>query len=518
VQGALVRLDRAVACDPDDPQLRIDRARAHRRRQDTDGARRDLDTAVALSLSAETFFARAEFLEEFGFMEDALHDYAQAVSLRPTAPYYLRRARALFGMRHFARCLVDLDRAAALEPDNVEVYDLRSTVWLFLGKPGRALEEVECALSLNPGLMHLELQRCQLLALEGRADEALRHLEAVPQGEGNDPWIHFIRGFVRCLTRDYGSAVAEFDLAFTGALEHQDHLKAQAALYGVAARILLRADQEETMNNGDGQKCPAAGRLFLCGLGVYPPTTATVQVLDAIRRCDVIFNNIPGAKISEFLGLFCADRRPIEFRYEEDVQRCVDLIFSEVRPGRTVGFVTFGHPMIFGPLARELLARARREGVECAAFSAVSSLDAMLAASGTVLGFSFGAYQVLETTNRGVLDKLGPPNPRLPLLTYFADGTGDAWLADFFRYLLKAYPPQHVGFLFEPRNDLWACAPQRLPLAEIARYAHHRLSQCMLFVPPVEGIGAVGTGGFATPDAEASAAKRASRTASPAQT
>src|ERR1700676_4347808 len=71
------------------------------------------------------------------------------------------------------------------------------------------------------------------------------------------------------------------------------------------------------------------GKVYLCGLGVYPPQTATVEVLRGISECDVAFNNLPGLGISEFLGLFCSNRRPVAFRYEQDAKLCADLVLSE---------------------------------------------------------------------------------------------------------------------------------------------------------------------------------------------
>jgi hypothetical protein len=214
----------------------------------------------------------------------------------------------------------------------------------------------------------------------------------------------------------------------------------------------------------------------------------TIQALNALRSCDVIFNNLPGASIYEFLSVFCSEIRPIEFRYEEDVQRCADLICSALKPGKTVGFVTFGNPVMFGPLAHELFQRSKKAGVECTAFSAISSLDAMLAASGTVLGFSFGGYQVLETNNEAVLEQIGKLNPRLPLLAYFAGQLNQERVAKFFAYVNKTYPPSHESFLFEPKSDQWQKAPQKTPLRKISQLAFQRLVNCMLFIPPVEAL------------------------------
>lgn len=481
---ALERFDRALACDPDDQDNLIARARAHRALMDADSARRDLDAAVALCGAAAVFQERAEFLVDFGYVEEALYDYTQALALQPNRAYYrYRRAKTLFGMRLFEACLGDLGAAVALEPDYVDALELRSYVNIFLRRWDDARKDIDLILALDPSRVHLFFRRCQILGFQGKVEEGLELLKSAPDSSDNRAWVHFTRGFLFCLATDYRRAVPEFDKADTLAGEQRPQLKSDAALYALAAQLCLTQRGAPAMS--DAAKT-TKGRLLLCGLGVDPPASMTIQVLQALRRCDAIFNNLPGASIYEFLSVFCPDVRPIEFRYEEDVPRCADLICSAIGPGKTIGFVTFGNPVMFGPLAHELFKRSKKGGVECVAFSAISSLDAMLAASGTVMGFSFGGYQVLETNDEEVLARIGKLNPKLPLLAYFVGQLSQDRVAHFFEYVHKTYPPGHEAFLFEPKSDQWQKAPQKVALRKISQLAFQRLVNCMLFIPPVE--------------------------------
>ena len=39
-------------------------------------------------------------------------------------------------------------------------------------------------------------------------------------------------------------------------------------------------------------------------LGIFPPYTASLEVLHAISRCDVIFNNVAGPEVRDLLAEF----------------------------------------------------------------------------------------------------------------------------------------------------------------------------------------------------------------------
>ncbi len=468
-------------------------------------ALRDAEKAVALEPSAETYSRRADVEQRLGYMEAALRDTSLAAALAPSASLLQWRARTFLGMRHYDLALKDLAAALELEPDNGDLYDLMAHVNLLLGRVARAQRDVEAALRLAPGHGNLHLRLGQLLALQGRFSQARRSVG--PIRTRLQSWYHFTVGYVCCIEKRYAAAGREFDAARRLARPEEGHLGRQALFYAAVTKALGAPnvpfqsisgrdspfrDGEERMGKTNGRKVSGAarekGKVYLCGLGVYPPQTATVEVLRGISECDVIFNNLPGMGISEFLGLFCANRRPVAFRYEQDAKLCADLVLSEVRPGRTVGFVTFGHPMLFGPLSHEIIKRCRKEGIPCKAFGAVSSMDAVLAASGQVLGYSYGGYQLFETTGTRVLDDIAAANPRLPMVVYFADGMGHEWLGAFVRTMQARYPREHACLFYGPKHELWETSQDKITLKQLAEMNHHRLAQGILFVPPLGEI------------------------------
>jgi precorrin-2 methylase len=228
------------------------------------------------------------------------------------------------------------------------------------------------------------------------------------------------------------------------------------------------------------------GQVYLCGLGVFPPQTATVEVLQAISECDVIFNNLPGIGLSEFLGLFCARRRPVAFRYEQDAVLCADLVMSEVAAGKTVGFVTFGHPLLFGPLSHNIIRVCREKGIALKAFGAVSSMDVALASGGMVFGYSYPGFQVFEMTSASGLAHIEKASNKLPIVVYFADGMGEDGLKSLLKALSARFPSSHRCILFGPTLKLEGADKDGMTLKELGSIVHHKLSQGVLFVPPVE--------------------------------
>lgn len=479
---AISALTKCLAADPRSAKAQLLLSQAHERRLEGDAALKAADAAVRLDPCAETYARRAALLQESGYMEAALRDVSVSIGLAANGELLQWRARTFLGMRHYDLALQDLSTALGLEPDNAALYDLRAHCNLLLGRVPAAQEDVERALKIVPRQVNLHLRLGQLLALQGRFAEAHASTEKIARAE--PAWAHFIEGYVYCLEKKYREAAREFKKARAAAAAADGQLERQAAFYGTIAEAFGGLDKGEAEMAKAKRDAKDKGKVYLCGLGVYPPQTATVEVLRGISECDVIFNNLPGLGMSEFLGLFCGNRRPVAFRYEQDAKLCADLVLSEVRPGRTVGFVTFGHPLLFGPLSHEIIQRCAKEGIPCKAFGAVSSMDAVLAASGQVLGYSYGGFQLFETTGNHILKEIGRANPGLPVIVYFAEGMGEQGMQQLCATLGKVFPSSHPCLLYGPKHELWETQQERVTIKELAGISHHKLAQGILFVPP----------------------------------
>ncbi len=473
----------AARVDPEDSEAWLVQSTAREKLELPEDALRDAERAVRVEPGPATYARRAELAQKLGYMEAALKDLSVALALAPGVQNLRWRAQTFLGMRHYDLALQDLGAALELEPDDAALHDLRAHVNLILGRVPAAEADVERALSLVPDSSQLMLRKSQILALQGRFEPARRAL--APLRRAAPAWAAYGAGYIRCLEKNFAAAVPEFDRA-VALSEGDDPCSRQAALYGTLAKAFAHVQkEEEKMKKPKPKAGLEKGRVYLCGLGVYPPQTATVEVLRGITECDVIFNNLPGLGMSEFLGLFCANRRPVAFRYEQDAQLCADLVLSEVRAGRTVGFVTFGHPLLFGPLSHEIIKRCRKDGIPWKAFGAVSSMDALLAASGQVLGYSYRGYQLFETTGESVCKEVEKANPNLPIIVYFADGLGEEGFAGLMASLSRRFSPKHQVQIYGPKHELWDTQRETFTLKALAAQAHHRFAQSVLFVPPL---------------------------------
>jgi tetratricopeptide (TPR) repeat protein/precorrin-2 methylase len=486
-KDALASLEKALKLDPANAKAHLLMSELHARGGDSERAIRSMDEAVRLDASAEHHAKRAQLAQSYGFMEAGLKDLSISLGLAPNGELFHWRARTFLGMRHYDLAIKDITTALEIEPDNPQLYDLRAHVNLLLGRPSAAQEDVERALRITPDQVNLHLRLAQILALQKKFAPA--RASVAPIEKTSPSWAHFTKGYVFSMEKKYGDAAGEFTAAAKSAEPHDAQLKLQASFYGTIAKAFHGIG---TIDMTEKKKAPVKsvkkkadkGRVYLCGLGVYPPQTATVEVLRGISECDVIFNNLPGLGISEFLGLFCDNRRPVAFRYEQDAKLCADLVLSEVRPGRTAGFVTFGHPLLFGPLSHEIIKRCNKEGIEYRAFGAVSSMDAVLAASGQVLGYSYDGFQIFETTGNRVVEQIPAANPKLPIVVYFSEGLGEEGMKKLVANLGKLFPANHPCLLYGPRHELWDTQKDAVALKDLVKISHHKLAQGILFVPP----------------------------------
>ncbi len=474
-------LDRCVAAAPRRPWPYVLRALALRRRGRLDDARRDLDAAVGLSARPATLELRARLLSDLGCVVEAINDVDAVLAARgPDAALLSLRARFLLQRRNYPEAEAALDAAISLSPEDGGLLSERAQLFVLTDRPALARKDVEAALALAPQDEGLLLWRLRLLVDGARGAEAGVLIKRLGRlGPRLRSEARFYRG---CLALRRGRALqAGKDFkAVMAQWPESDALSMRARLYWVASlavepSFLRRHGMKKSLDK-------KSAKLSLCGLGIFPPYTASLEVLHAISRCDVIFNNVAGGEVRSLLGEFCADIRPASYQAWQDEPKWADVIFKEIAKGRRVGFVTRGHPLVFGGLAVELVRRCKAQNLPHESFGAVSSIDHLLAYAGLGLGDDMQGVQVLD---RPAVEKASAINTDLPLLACFYSGVeGRARVAGYRKRLQKFYPGSHKCWMFGPKYDT---APVVLTLAELdARYPDIHAS-LMLFVPPLKG-------------------------------
>jgi len=301
----------------------------------------------------------------------------------------------------------------------------------------------------NPYYQDLFL-RGVVAAKAGRDDEAKRSLDGLRRDAPG--WHDLLDAFTRALRDDWQGAEAAADRAAAAAKP----LEQPERLASARNALTLKAWKERSSPAQAAEKRAAPkGSLRLISLGVDAPRRVTLDALEALRGCDVLFVNLASDTMMDLLACFCrGEIRPINFVDEETRNTCARLVLDAVAPGRVVGYATYGHVMMLGPLTMLLTRLCRRKGIEFSAVAGVSAVDSVLADSGVVLGDGFGSFQLYDARDLAIPGGV-PLNPRAALAVYLTDYQGSDRVGFYTRVqenLTAVYPPSHEALLWGPEG------------------------------------------------------------------
>lgn len=419
---------------------------------------------------------RAQALSDQGSVVEAIEEIDRLIAQAPTAPLRLRKARFLLQRRNYEEVERELAAADALAPGDLAVATARAELFVMTDRLPEAQAEFEKALASAPSDETLRLGRLRVLIQRGLSDLAAAEIKSL---SGGSPRARLEGRLARALLdlklRDHRAAEKGFR-SLMKELPEADPVSMRARFYWAASRAV---DPEFRRRHGmnENRKPP---QLYLCGLGIFPPYTTSLEVIHALSRCDVIFNNVAGPEVRELLAEFCSDIRPASYQAWQDEPKWADRIFVELDKGRTVGFITRGHPLVFGGLAVELVRRCGERKIDHRTFGAVSSIDHLLAFTGKGLGDDFGGIQAVD---RPAIERAKSMNTALPLLACFYSGMETkAEVAGFQKSLERFYPPEHLCWMFGPKYDM---DPAVVAVGALAKDYPKVHSSLMLYVPPV---------------------------------
>lgn len=423
---------------------------------------------------------RAQALSDEGSVVEALEEMDRLLALRPEAPLHLRKAKFLLQRRNYEEAALELDRASALAPGDLAVSVARAELLVLTDRLVQAQAEFDRALALAPADESLRLARLRILIQRGLAGPAGAEIASL--GRGTSPRTRLearlCRGLLALKVKDHRGAEKEFK-SLMKELPRQDSVSMRARFFWAASRAV---DPEFRRRHGMDANAVKPNRLYLCGLGIFPPYTASLEVVHALSLCDVIFNNVAGPEVRELLAEFCGDIRPASYQAWQDEPKWADRIFAEIDKGRTVGFITRGHPLVFGGLAVELVRRCNAQSLAHQTFGAVSSIDHLLAYAGKGLGDDFGGIQAID---RPAIERSPTLNTTLPLLACFYEGMDSrAQVTAFRKSLERFYPAAHLCWMFGPKYD---SPPAVVAIGELEKSYPKVHSSLMLYVPPLKG-------------------------------
>lgn len=328
---------------------------AHMREAQNDfgGARLALEEALRRDKQAWLWAELARVEERNGVIPRALKAAERAIGLEPSVEHRRLRAHLLECWREHDEAADEYARALEDAPGDSGLLFSRSRVLSAAGRMDEALEDAlaaEKAAGGDPGLLAWRLQ-VQLLGKKAKAASAELAKRLKAKGEpGFKARLAFLQAYGLMRAKRWDAAAKALGTLGKG-LPPDDALARRASFYRTVARLLAVP--------ADGRR---VDRLLLLGIGVDPPYSAGAAMLRAIEAADVVFNNIMGDEMFEFLRALNPDVRAVNYHQDNDEERLSELMLEQCKGGRRVAFVTRGNALVYGPLGAMMLAKAKKAG------------------------------------------------------------------------------------------------------------------------------------------------------------
>ncbi len=146
-----------------------------------------------------------------GRAREALAAFRRALDLDPSrAATLCRLAAAHITLRQYDEARSFIARAMRNAPEYHEAHGLSATLYLHLEQPEQAMTDLERGLELRPGDVQMESLKVRLLALRGRADEALALGRKLTASHPDFDSGHFVLGLAHLADNAPGAAVPHF--------------------------------------------------------------------------------------------------------------------------------------------------------------------------------------------------------------------------------------------------------------------------------------------------------------------
>jgi siroheme synthase len=238
------------------------------------------------------------------------------------------------------------------------------------------------------------------------------------------------------------------------------------------------------------------GNFVAVGLGMMLGAHLSPRARSEIEQADVVFALVSDAIVELWLQRMRPDMRSLQPYYAEGKRRTesyrdmIEAMVGEVRIGKRVCGVFYGHPGVFAQVPHHAVAQARAEGFEAEMQPGISAEDCLYAD----LGIDPATYGCQHYEASQLLFFRRRLDPSAYLILWQIGLTGDRSLARYstgpaYRRLLvellieEGYPPDHEVIAYEAATlPIMAPRLERLPLSNVES-AELRL-QTTLVVPP----------------------------------
>lgn len=238
------------------------------------------------------------------------------------------------------------------------------------------------------------------------------------------------------------------------------------------------------------------GSYSAVGLGMMLGAHVTPRSRSEIEQADIVFGLVSDAIVELWLQQMRPDMRSLQPFYAEGKRRTdsyremIAAMMVEVRAGRRVCGVFYGHPGVFAQVPHHTIAQARAEGFGAEMHAGVSAEDCLYAD----LGIDPGTYGCQHYETSQLMFYRRKIDPTAYLILWQIGLAGDRSLARFgtgapYRRLLldllaaEGYPPEHEVIVYEAATlPISTPRMERMPLLALVDADLHM--QTTLVVPP----------------------------------
>ena len=208
-------LSEAVKLDPDNAEIRRERALAYLGDNKAEEALADLDAAIKSDEDdATSHEARAMALESLKRYEEAAESFGRAAELSPmSAIPLLQRARMDALTNKYDQALEDVDRALDIDPDNLFGLLLRAQTLVQLDKAEDALEDARHALELEPNSDDALRVWAHVTGKAGKSDDAVKELRQKVEANPDDSVAWLQLGLLYAADKEAKKAIDAYSAA-----------------------------------------------------------------------------------------------------------------------------------------------------------------------------------------------------------------------------------------------------------------------------------------------------------------
>ena len=246
-------------------------------------------------------------------------------------------------------------------------------------------------------------------------------------------------------------------------------------------------------------KASSRGSLVCVGIGITLGSHISPLARSHIEQADVIFMGVSDGVVELWLKGMNKDARSLQPYYREGKSRVetyremVDAMLTEVRAGKRVCGVFYGHPGVFAWAPHKAIETARSEGYPAHMEPGISSADCLYAD----LGIDPGAYgcQHFETSQFMIYKRCVDPSAWLVLWQVGTAGdktnrrfsTGGAYRQVLVDILARHYPLDHEVILYRAATlPIQSPRIHRLPLQTLSQADVN--SPDTLVIPPAQPL------------------------------